>query len=595
MDKTNADVVVGFIFKDNKLLLIKHKRKNMWLPVGGHVEKGETNRQALFREIKEEVNLEVEIAEEPFFILKEANNEVTAHFICLQKSPELAINPAEIIDYKFIEKQELAKLDLDDDVRKLSLDAFEEFEREEHQKNSKIKNLIFVAHPDDELIWFSSILKKPGSCLVICFDNIRYENPQESIEYAKKIGRIIKQYEKFIPVIWFRIPKITEPRIFGSINAEILKLLEENIKNTLKLLNPEKVYAHNPWGEYGHSEHKAVYNILEKTGREIIFPEAVIAEAKDSPEYKENIGHVSFFAEEQVDFEFKEEFTNFYKKEGIWTMKDIYGYPLSKERFSKLNKIKAFLLVSDNNYFDGLLAQINSIYRHFKDFKIYLIHQLSGKNLSIIKPFIYKEEKYEDKFFSHLENNKGHITKINFAKFCPDFIEENTFFYMDTDVIIVKEFSWESPETINCESRMIDLDKEEKYKDSIKLMQRYILDREGVIEKGAKLKIFSDGAFFANKKWLIEVLRPLIIKSSKNMPQAEKHWYGLGFFNAALGILKRPAKEWGIKQFLTMFDNQSKLEDIQLIHFVGKEKPWLKKDVPFYNIWHYYYNGEGIL
>ena len=42
-------VVVGFIFDKKKVLLIKHKRKNMWLPVGGHVEKDEEDIDALKR------------------------------------------------------------------------------------------------------------------------------------------------------------------------------------------------------------------------------------------------------------------------------------------------------------------------------------------------------------------------------------------------------------------------------------------------------------------------------------------------------------------------------------------------------------------
>lgn len=50
-----------FIVYKNKVLLVHHIEQNKWLPVGGHVELNEDPEQALFREIKEECGLEVEI------------------------------------------------------------------------------------------------------------------------------------------------------------------------------------------------------------------------------------------------------------------------------------------------------------------------------------------------------------------------------------------------------------------------------------------------------------------------------------------------------------------------------------------------------
>jgi len=56
------DFTVGcFIVFDDKVLLVNHPRYDMWLPPGGHIELDEDPEQALFREIKEETGLEVEI------------------------------------------------------------------------------------------------------------------------------------------------------------------------------------------------------------------------------------------------------------------------------------------------------------------------------------------------------------------------------------------------------------------------------------------------------------------------------------------------------------------------------------------------------
>ena len=51
--------VGGYIIHNNKVLLIHHNKLNLWLPVGGHIDENETPDQALRREIKEEVNLDI--------------------------------------------------------------------------------------------------------------------------------------------------------------------------------------------------------------------------------------------------------------------------------------------------------------------------------------------------------------------------------------------------------------------------------------------------------------------------------------------------------------------------------------------------------
>ena len=50
-----------FITHDNKVLLIHHKKLNMWLPIGGHIELDEDPEETLFREVKEECGLEIQV------------------------------------------------------------------------------------------------------------------------------------------------------------------------------------------------------------------------------------------------------------------------------------------------------------------------------------------------------------------------------------------------------------------------------------------------------------------------------------------------------------------------------------------------------
>jgi 8-oxo-dGTP pyrophosphatase MutT (NUDIX family) len=54
-------VITVYIVYDNTVLLVNHPRYNKWIPMGGHVELDEDPEEALFREIKEETGLDVEI------------------------------------------------------------------------------------------------------------------------------------------------------------------------------------------------------------------------------------------------------------------------------------------------------------------------------------------------------------------------------------------------------------------------------------------------------------------------------------------------------------------------------------------------------
>lgn len=53
--------VAGFPVHKKKVLLVKHKGLKKWIPAGGHLEVDETPDDALVREMKEELNLDVEI------------------------------------------------------------------------------------------------------------------------------------------------------------------------------------------------------------------------------------------------------------------------------------------------------------------------------------------------------------------------------------------------------------------------------------------------------------------------------------------------------------------------------------------------------
>ena len=135
-------VVAGFIFHKNKVLLVHHKKLNLWLPVGGHIDKDETPDRALLREIREETCIKVEIlnkndiplegnVKENLALPFHANvHSVIDHehcclfYICKAINPKkLKINN-ELDDFKWISKDELNGKEIPLDVRNIGLRAF---------------------------------------------------------------------------------------------------------------------------------------------------------------------------------------------------------------------------------------------------------------------------------------------------------------------------------------------------------------------------------------------------------------------------------------------------------------------------------------
>ena len=141
-------VVAGYIFNKNKVLLIHHKKLDLWLPVGGHIQKNETPDDALLREIKEEVGLEAEIINNNK--LRRAGNvkknlaiqfNINLHsvgdhdhccffYVCKAiDAGKLKINHDELKNYEWFSKDDLNQAHVPADVRAMALKGFEILDR----------------------------------------------------------------------------------------------------------------------------------------------------------------------------------------------------------------------------------------------------------------------------------------------------------------------------------------------------------------------------------------------------------------------------------------------------------------------------------
>lgn len=144
------------------------------------------------------------------------------------------------------------------------------------------KSLIVASHPDDEILWFSSILEKVNE-IALCFLG-KKDNPTRQIKIQKSLSEYplknvtcfkVGQSSALFLVDWEKLTN-TEYGIEISKRSPSKKLyranysiLKDHLKN--KLAGYQNVYTHNPWGEYGHPEHIQIYRVVKDLQRDMKF------------------------------------------------------------------------------------------------------------------------------------------------------------------------------------------------------------------------------------------------------------------------------------------------------------------------------------
>lgn len=92
---TATAYVVSKIDGEYKVLLHKHKKHNIWIGIGGHIEKDENPTEAVIREVKEETNLEIKLLGDGKLLKTTGVEELINPFAILQeKIPGLKDDPS---------------------------------------------------------------------------------------------------------------------------------------------------------------------------------------------------------------------------------------------------------------------------------------------------------------------------------------------------------------------------------------------------------------------------------------------------------------------------------------------------------------------
>lgn len=133
---------------------------------------------------------------------------------------------------------------------------------------------IVVAHPDDELLWFSSLGARVER-IVMCYGSV-----SNVPERAKQRRAVVAAY----PLDTVEFLDLPQPRFFRGMSPEVFarettELEEEDLifsavltdRLRVALSGVTTVFVHNPWGEYGHQDHRRVNMVVNRLRSEMDF------------------------------------------------------------------------------------------------------------------------------------------------------------------------------------------------------------------------------------------------------------------------------------------------------------------------------------
>jgi len=132
-----------FVVRDDKTILLWHKKMQAWLPPGGHIDPDELPDDAAAREVQEETGLEIDlqgtsglwgtvrVLHQPHCILLEDISPGHQHidlvyFARARERSQVRLAKAEAADYRWFDSDDLAASEIAEDIRILGRRAIAE-------------------------------------------------------------------------------------------------------------------------------------------------------------------------------------------------------------------------------------------------------------------------------------------------------------------------------------------------------------------------------------------------------------------------------------------------------------------------------------
>jgi hypothetical protein len=212
------------------------------------------------------------------------------------------------------------------------------------------EGVLIAAHPDDEILWFSSIIEKVKQ-VVICYIGVP-SRPDWASGRAQALADYpldnlltldLDEADVFNCCDW-QYPSITpfglDVRGKGCSRNHYIENYHLLRRRLGELLQPHHhVFTHNPWGEYGNEEHVQVFRAIENLQSEIGFTLWVsnYVSNHSAPLMSTSLKTIRhrFFCE-RTNRALAEQIRDLYLKHGCWTWYPDFHW-CHEEAFLQLN------------------------------------------------------------------------------------------------------------------------------------------------------------------------------------------------------------------------------------------------------------------
>jgi LmbE family N-acetylglucosaminyl deacetylase len=198
-----------------------------------------------------------------------------------------------------------------------------------------MKVLFNIAHADDEILWMYPYFQDPNIEKHVLLCSTDFNNPGRQWCRNRKfvLQRICDEMGAKLTCLDYPSSFYTTPSRPGDLKntvddiSQTLKTLENNFK-------PDYIFTHNPYGEYGHLDHKLLFNMTTQVCDSPI----VITDIKiDSnwPLYKENSNAIDriYYKDKIGEYKLNKELFEYckrlYQEAGVWTWKLDISYACS--------------------------------------------------------------------------------------------------------------------------------------------------------------------------------------------------------------------------------------------------------------------------
>jgi hypothetical protein len=199
---------------------------------------------------------------------------------------------------------------------------------------------LVVAHPDDEALWFSSILNRVWKIIICYRGNAKNPTVAEARRLslaghplAERIVDLALEEGLSIDRADWSNPEETEDGLalrdpssaaaYAKQAAAMRRLLPAELEGATA------VFTHNPWGEYGHEDHIQVCRVATRVADDLSLPVwyGTYASVKSLPLLRRYLGRGDqHYVLQPSDPDLGTQIAAVYRRHGAWTWFDDYHW-----------------------------------------------------------------------------------------------------------------------------------------------------------------------------------------------------------------------------------------------------------------------------